>query len=159
MIMLMKKISFLFLFIVILFAIACNNSTDAKEGDAIVRNRADSLVDEIDDGHNVGMARMASLTRAQQEVKRLLDSIGKLPAKAKQQIAPYTARLSSLLDSLNEADSSMSKWMREYRWNEAFKSVEEKIKYLEPEKEKVERVKQSILNSIQSADSLLQREF
>jgi hypothetical protein len=125
----------------------------------VVRTKADSLADEIDDGHNTGMARMASLTKAQQEVTRILDSIGKLPAKVRQSASPYTEKLSSLLQDLNQADSSMEKWMHEYKWNAVFNSVEEKIRYLEPEKEKVAKVKEAILNSIEKADSLLKKEF
>jgi hypothetical protein len=139
------------------FLPACNNS--ASEDRAEVRTQADSLADEIDDGHNKGMARMASLTRAQQRVKQLLDSISKLPARAKQQSGPFQAKLSDLLNELNEADSAMTKWMNEYKWNQRFNSVEERIKYLEPEKKKVNEVKESILNSIHKADSLLNREF
>jgi hypothetical protein len=151
---------FLFLFAtLIIIMTACNNSGEEQTTGAVVRTKADSLADEVDDGHNIGMAKMAPLTRAQQEAKRLLDSIAKLPGKAQQAASPYQQKLSGLLEELDAADSSMQKWMREYKWNAVFNSVEEKIKYLEPEKEKVTKVKNAILNSIQRADSLLKREF
>lgn len=153
----MKKKIISVLACLLMILAACNNTAETE--DKTVRTKADSLADEVDDDHIDGMAKMASLTKAQQEVKRLLDSVGKLPSKAQKAALPYKEKLAGLLQDLDEADSSMQKWMREYKWNTVFSSVEEKIKYLEPEKEKVTKVKQAILGSIAKADSLLRKEF
>lgn len=139
-----------FLFAVLLLTtagiIACNNS-------------GKKLVDAINEGHNSGMARMGQLTRAQQETIRLLDSIARLPVAAREAAAPYQARLESLLQELNDADLSMNKWMNEYKWDSTFTSVRKKVGYLRVEKEKVTRVKEAIVNSLQKADSVLQQKF
>src|SRR5690242_3155063 len=67
---------------------ACNNSTETKH-ETVTKTKADSLLDEVDDGHAVAMGKMARLNRTEQEVSRLIDSIGKLPAKARDAAAPY----------------------------------------------------------------------
>ena len=63
------------------------------QNDAVVKTKADSLLDDVDDGHAIAMGKMGRLNRTQQEVSRLIDSIGKLPAKAREAAAPYKAKL------------------------------------------------------------------
>jgi hypothetical protein len=153
-----KKLLFLAAGLMMLFT-ACNNSADTSHGNAVVKTKADTLFDEVMDGHNIGMGKMGKLTRAEQEVGRILDSIGKLPSKARQAAEPYKAKLESLLNDLKQADFSMNKWMDEFKIDSAAQNVEERIKYLFSEKVKVTGVKESILNSLQKADSLLKRKI
>jgi hypothetical protein len=154
----MKRICFFILAGTLLSIAACNNA-GKESSPAVVRTLADTLENEVNEGHNTGMLKMAPLTRAQQEATRLLDSIGKLPARAQQAAAPYKARLENLLRDLNYADVSMNKWMSEYKWDSAFTGPKEKISYLQSEKEKVSKVKEAILGSLQKADSVLRRKF
>jgi hypothetical protein len=153
----MKKKFFLLGAGLILLVSACNNSADPHTGNAVTKTKADTLYDEVMDGHNTGMAKMGKLTRAEQEVTRLLDSVSKLPAKARQAAHPFTTNLDSLLIDLKHADLSMNKWMNEFKIDSAAQNAEERIKYLLSEKSKVTEVKESILNSLQKADSLLKR--
>lgn len=141
-----KKTIFLLLAGLILLA-ACKNPDE------------DTLLNEVNDGHNAGMARMGRLTRAQQEATRLLDSLNKLPAKARQAAGPYKTKLESLLRDLDYADFSMNKWMSEFNWDSSFANARGKISYLQTEKEKVTKVKEAIISSLQKADSLLDRRF
>jgi hypothetical protein len=138
---------------------ACNNPGKNPALEKKERTPADTLTDAVNEGHNIGMARMGQLTRAQQQTLRLLDSIAKLPAKARQAAIPYKARLQNLLQDLDHAELSMNKWMNEYKWDSTFASVKEKISYLQEEKEKVNVVKDAILSGLQKADSVLQRKF
>ncbi len=153
----MKKIA-RFLFIATLFSLcACNNSGGDKTSDN--KATADSLEDEVMDGHNVGMAKMIKIDKAQAEVNRLIDSISKLPAKARDAAQPLKARLDSLLKDLDYAEFAMNKWMEEYNFDSAKDNIEERIKYLTEEKLKVDKVKDAILGSLQKADSLVKAKF
>lgn len=142
----------------ILLAAACNNP-DPTPGNAVVKTKADTLLDEVNDGHNIGMARMGQLTRTQQETSRLLDSINQLPSKLQAAAASYKSGLEKLRQELNYAESAMDSWMSEFKWDSTFASNDSKISYLETEKEKVTKVKEAILGSLQQADSLLKKKL
>ena len=148
-----------FLFVLALTAItACNNSADTKK-DAVTKTKADSLLDEVDDGHAMAMGKMGKLDRTKQEVSRLIDSIGKLPAKAREAAAPYKAKLQNLLEELKTADVNMTQWMESFNMDSAINNTEERIRYLTTEKIKVNKVKEALLNSLQKADSVLKAKF
>jgi hypothetical protein len=161
----MKKFIFSIsvLFVVL---IACNNSEDktaetpgTKTMQADSLKQADSLEKEVMDGHNVGMARMSKMSKLQQEARRLIDSLDKLPAKAKEAARPYRAKLESLVNNLENAKASMNKWMEEFRYDSGRNDLEKRIKYLEEQTIKVSKVKETILGSLQEADSLIKSKF
>ena len=153
----MKK--FTFVAISFLFLIACNNNTNNSQGinsnDKIPKTQVDSLMTYVMDGHNVGMGKMSKISKMQNEITRVLDSIAKLPAKAQQAAAPYKVKLDSLKADLGYAEMAMDKWMGEFSMDSAVNNVEQRIKYLSDEKMKVGKVKEAIISSLQKADSLL----
>ncbi|MBK5273326.1 MAG: viral A-type inclusion protein, partial [Bacteroidia bacterium] len=51
------------------------------------------------------------------------------------------------------------KWMDEFNMDSAINNLDERIKYLADEKLKVTTVKESILNSLQKADSLIREKI
>lgn len=102
---------------------------------------------------------MGRLTRLEQQAKGLIDSLGKLPAKARQASVPYKLRLDSLLKDLQYADFAMNKWMEEFKMDSAANDVKERIRYLDDEKLKISKVKEAILNSLQRADSILKKKI
>lgn len=144
--------------------IACNNS-GKKNNDPgadktdVPKTTADSLMKDIDDGHMMGMSKMAKLHNTRKEVQRIIDSIGTLPAKAQQSVAPYLARLQSVIKDLDYADFGMDKWMTEFDMDSALDNLEQRIKYLTEEKLKVEKMKEAMLTSLQKADSILKAKF
>ena len=152
-----KNFFFLYTGLSILIA-ACNNSSDSN-GNAVVKTKADTLFEEVMDGHNIAMGKMGKLTTAEQQVNRVLDSISKLPAKAKEAATPYKVKLDSLLTDLKQADLSMNKWMEEFSIDSFSQNIQERINNLSSEKSKVSQVKDDVLNSLQKADSLLKRRF
>lgn len=160
----MKKLLLPFLALII-FA-ACNNS-DKKSVGVIghdhdnnePKTQADSLMAEVMDGHNVGMAKMSKISNMQKEVQRVLDSIATLPAKAKQAALPLKAKLDAVAADLNYAEMAMDKWMTEFNMDSAVNNMQERIKYLTDEKDKVGKVKNAILTGLQKADSLLKAKF
>src|SRR4029078_11889945 len=125
------------------------------KNETVTKTKADSLLDEVDDGHPRAMGRLARLNRTQQRARRLIDSIGKLPAKARDAAAPYKAKLETLLEELKTADTNMNQWMESFNMDSAINNTEERIKYLATEKIKVNNVKDAVLNSLQKADSVL----
>ena len=63
------------------------------------------------EGHDIAMPKSMKIPDLQKETKRLIDSIGKLPAKAQEAAAPYKAKLEALYKDLGDAYASMDKWM------------------------------------------------
>ena len=148
--------------LVIVTIIACNDEANEHNGHGKAnepKTQADSLMNDVMDGHNTGMAKMGKLTRAEQTTRRLLDSIAKLPAKARQAAEPLKTKLDSLQKELSYAEFAMNKWMEEFNMDSAVNDAKERINYLGSEKLKVSKVKEAILNSLQKADSLIKEKF
>ena len=120
---------------------------------------ADSLWEQVMEGHDVGMAKMSKLEKAQNEANRLIDSINRLPGNLKNAAEPYKVKLDSLVKRLSYADFAMNKWMEEMNWEAKKMEVEARINYLKDEKIKVDKMKAAILNSLSEADTLLSRKF
>jgi hypothetical protein len=155
----MKKI---ILPLAVLFIIAaCNNADKKHDGHTTnaPKTAADSLMAVIDDGHMVGMSKIGKLHNTQKQVQGIIDSIGKLPAKAQQAVAPYVTQLKSVIKDMEYADFSMDKWMTEFEMDSAVDNLEQRIKYLTEEKLKVGKMKEALLTSLQKADSLLKAKF
>jgi hypothetical protein len=137
---------------------ACNNSAD-NDNKTVTKTEADSLYDQVMDGHDAGMGKMGKLTRIQQEVVRLIDSIGKLPAKTREAATPYKAKLENLLAELKSSEKGMNQWMESFNIDSAVTESKERLNYLANEKIKVSKVKDAILNTLQKADTVLKKRF
>lgn len=158
----MKKSIFCFGLLVTISLVACNDAANehtGKEKHNQPKTQSDSLLNDVMDGHNVGMAKMGKLTRAEQTTRRLLDSIATLPAKARQTAEPLKTKLDSLQKDLSYAEFAMNKWMEEFNMDSAVNDAKQRIEYLGSEKVKVTKVKEAILNSLQKADSLIKDKF
>jgi hypothetical protein len=130
---------------------ACNNSADNGNK---TKTRADSLMDQVMEGHNIGMAKMDKIGASQKKVQQAIDSISKLPGETQKAAASYKYQLDSLLDRLKYAEYAMDKWMEEFNMDSSLDNSEERIKYLEAEKIKVEKVKEAMVSSLAKTDSL-----
>lgn len=152
----MKKIFFVSSVFLSIIIAACSNA-DKKTAEETKPSitKADSLENDVMEGHNIAMPKSMKIPDLQKETKRLIDSISKLPAKAQQTAALYKAKLESLVNDLDDAGSAMNKWMEEFNYDSARDNIELRIKYLEEEKLKVGKVKEAVLGSLQKADSLL----
>ena len=161
----MKKVFSMFLLSSVIIMSGCNNSNNNRSSDQDTTQPkskeaiADSLYDDVMDGHNVGMARFVTLQKARAEANRLIDSLQKLPAQAKQAAAPYKARLDSLVVDLQYAEDAMNKWMDNFNLDSAKNDIEKRIQYLADEKVRVNKVRDAILESLQSADTLIKSRF
>ncbi len=154
----MKKLFIPILAFLMIFTAGCNNSTDNKT-DNTAKAQEDSVFRLVMDGHNVGMAKMGKLSKAQIEVKRLLDSISKLPASAVKAAEPLKSKLDTLLKDLGNAESGMNKWMEDFSYDTLKTDLKERINYLSNETISVNGIKEKILGSLQKADSLLHKKF
>ena len=154
----MSKLKLLIAVTAVLAFLACNNEKKEDQngqGKNEPKTQADSLMADVMDGHDVGMAKYGKLQAMEKKVKASLDSISKLPAKARESLAPYKAQLDSVAADLSYAIFAMDKWMEEFNMDSAQDDMQKRIQYLLDEKMKVGKVKEAILNSLGKADSLL----
>jgi len=82
----MKK---LILFAAVCLLFACNSKKE--EGKAAATDQktmADSLMEQVMDGHDAGMSKYGKMQGYKKQIDFLLDSISKLPAKAREASAP-----------------------------------------------------------------------
>src|SRR5688500_18289177 len=158
----MKIVFIAFIFLSAIRIMSCNDSKTSHSGHGKNNEpitQADSLMKDVMYGHNIGMAKMGKLTRAEQRTRRLLDSIEKLPEKAREAALPLKVKLDRLQTDLSYAEFAMNKWMEEFNMDSAHNNVEERIDYLGSEKLKFSKVKEAILGSLQKADSILKEKF
>lgn len=154
----MKKKNLLPIAVAVLLLTACNNNN--QHGDhargAEPKTTVDSLLKDIDDIHIVGMSKMGQLNTWQQKAQRFIDSLSKLPAKAKAETESLRAKADSLLSELNYADYAMNTWMPEFysHADTLADKVDLRLNYLRTEKEKAEKVTAAIVEGIRKADSL-----
>ncbi len=156
----MKKIVVVFTVFAFTVICACNNS-DKNNGEIKLspKERADSLEKQVLEGHDIAMPKSMKIPNLQKETKRLIDSVDKLPAKARQAAEPYKGKLEAVYKELGDAYASMEKWMDDFDYDSAKDNLEQRIKYLADEKLRVEKVKEAVLGSIKKADTLLKEKF
>lgn len=151
----MKK---LILPVIALFVLAaCNNQKEHEHNHGskeTPKTQADSLMVDVMDGHDVGMAKYGRLKEVEKQINAAVDSVAKLPAKAQAAAAPYKAQLDAVGADIRGAILAMDTWMQEFNMDSAVDNMEQRIKYLNDEKLKVGKVKEAILGSLQKADSL-----
>lgn len=158
----MKKYFTIIITALLIASASCNNDSKTEESTVIKedpKTEADSLMAEVMDGHDVGMAKYGKLNAMQNKVQGMIDSIGKLPAKTRTALAPYKANLDQLLTDLKSAKEGMDKWMDEFNMDSAVNDAQQRVKYLMDEKLKVNKVKKSILESLQKADSIISQKL
>lgn len=147
--------------IIIFICTACNNSSsdtvpERKDGyTVILKTKEDSLFHEVMEGHNIGMARMGKIKGYISNVQQSMDSIKNLTPSLRSNAADYSDVLESLLKELQNAESGMNVWMDEFNIDSAKENLDKRLQYLEDEKERVNKVRDDILNSIRKVDSLL----
>ncbi len=134
------------------FSLACNNAATTDEPNP----QEDSLFNQVLEGHDVGMAKYGKLKRSIAEVGRLLDSLNNLPEEKLDPL--YRKDLMDLQQELNGALKGMDDWMTGFVMDSAKDNPDQRIKYLESERDKVTKVREDILNSLQRADTVLRAE-
>src|SRR5687767_6082616 len=121
-----RKFSYLFIISLLVLA-ACNNADkkhDRHKDEPT--SQADSLMQDVMDGHDVGMAKYSKLGLMEKKIKASLDSIAKLPAKTREGLAPYKARLDSAAADLSYAMVAMDQWMEEFDMDSAKNDLQQR---------------------------------
>ncbi|HKH60258.1 MAG TPA: hypothetical protein VKA49_05475 [Flavitalea sp.] len=146
-------------FLLLIFVVglcACNDEPEKsvrKDGfTPVLNNKEDSLYHDVMEGHDIGMAKIGTLRKQLNRVTHELDSMNKLTGKNIDQHRKQA--LIDLQEDLSYADHAMFTWMQEFDIDSAKSDRSRRLEYLESEKNKVQRVKENILNSLQRADSL-----
>jgi len=135
--------------------LACNNSAE-NHGKA-ARTHADSLMEEVMENHNIGMAKMGKIREGKRKIQLVLDSISRLPTDLQKNSAEYKRQLDSAFNRLTFAGDAMDKWMEEFNMDSAANDDKMRIEYLQSEKIKISQVRDFMVSSLQKTDSLLRR--
>lgn len=141
---------------------ACHNSGGDKHSQhqtgkdtTVPKTPAEMLYEEVMEAHDAVMPKMGKVRGAQERAKLMLDSLSKLAPKAQDAASGLKKELENLVNDLNYADYAMDQWMTGFNLDSAQNTAEDiRVKYLQPEKEKVTKVKTAILNGLAKADSL-----
>ena len=148
------------LVVVLSLLAGCKNDNheheDRKDGfSETAKTPEDSLYQLVMDGHDAGMGKLGKIKAYLGQAKAGLDSVGKLkasPEKEKLQQAYM-----DIQEDLNYAEYGMNTWMEEFNPDSATGNPAARFQYLAGEKEKVDKVKESILVALQKADSLFKK--
>ena len=139
---------------------ACNNAAhehvDRKDGfSETAKSPEDSLFQAVLDGHDVGMAKLGKIRTYLDLSRKGLDSLMKVKASPEKEILQQAYM--DIQEDLNYAEYGMNTWMEAFNPDSAKENMETRIKYLTSEKDKVDKVKENILSSLQRADSLFKK--
>ncbi len=137
---------------------ACNNATDhaGHRADGYSHkpeNAEDSLFQLVMDGHDVAMGKMGKIKGFQEQAKKALDSIAKLPAGAARNQLEQAYK--SVQEDLNYSVFSMDSWMEAFEPDSAKDDNAKRLEYLQSEADKVGKLKTGILATLARADSLM----
>lgn len=141
---------------VLFLFIACNNSSETRP---TAKTKADSLMDEVIEGHNTAMPKMSKIEKAKSNIQHVIDSLSKLPTEVQKKLLPYRMQLDSTFNRLTFANYGMDKWMNEFNMDSFKNNKDEQVKYLESEKLKITKVNEIMINSLKKADSLLKNKM
>lgn len=140
---------------------ACNNSSSDKTPDrqngysTVPGNKVDSLLEEIGQAHDFGMSKTRQLKGLQISCSHFLDSMHSITAPLSEKSKAYVQSMIAAREDLNRADSAMNEWMDKFSPDSLVSNTDQRIKYLESEKEKVVKVRELLSSSINRADSLV----
>lgn len=147
-------------FFLMVGAIACHGGEEQegrKNGFSDeLKTHEDSLFHDIMEGHDVAMVRMNVISNYLEKTKKALDSLQKLPIEKVDVL--YQQDLIDLQEDLNYAQYSMNTWMDEFKVDSNKNDKALREQYLEKEKEKVIKMKEAVLSSLQRADSLFNKQ-
>lgn len=141
--------------IAVLLNISCNNNSKSPETKS--KSKVDSLMDDIMANHGTGMAKMNKISVVQGQMQHLLDSITGLHRGSNKENTVLKTDLDSLLAHLRSVESRMNQWMDEFNMDSLENKPEERIQYLESERQKTEMMKNDMISLLQKSDSLLVR--
>jgi len=145
---------FLYLSLLISFVAGCNNETNTKSSEG--KTRADTLMNEVMQHHNEGMAAMSKIDDRSKKMQLILDSFRAHPL-AGQNSRSYQEHIDSAFQNLKRANAAMENWMDHFNMDSFSNNLSERVRYLESEKLKISAVNDTMMKSLKVADSLLEK--
>lgn len=144
----------IFLILAVVSFVACGDGGNtANVTDDGPKTQADSLLQEVIDGHDVAMPKMKKLERLAKESKAAIDSLAALPA-AKQNDFLRT-RLQTIHTNLLDAEQKMHEWMKGFKYDSLKDNETARVQYLQDQKTSVTIMKDAVLGSIEKAEAVL----
>ena len=152
----MKKLIYSLIGVCVLATGCTDAANDAQRKDGYSqkpKSLEDSLFKLVINGHDVGMAKISKIRQAGNEIQTLIDELSKKTGNRKNDSLLAAAKQVKL--QLDAADQGMNQWMETFNPDSMVGKEQERIAYLKDEQVKVEKVRDSILNSISGAEALL----
>ena len=131
-------------------------NTDNVPSEPPAEERAEkALQDEVIGIHDEVMPKMDNLMRLKMKLQVKIDSLRESNSTEKAKID----ELLRLTNRLQKADSAMMTWMRQFKMVRDSVSHEQRMEYLEAEKERIEEVKRKMNESLEEASKFLENNF
>lgn len=128
-----------------LFLLSCGNSEKKKE---------EQLYREVMEIHDEVMPHMGEVMQLTKELDKNIDQLKSEDSTTNPQ--PSIEHLTTLKQNLSDADEAMMNWMRKFNTEMDSMSHEEKMHYLQDEKEKIQEVKVQVSTVIQEAKEAIE---
>lgn len=138
----MKK--FAILLVAIVMGTACGNGAEAEATEISAEDKVMELKKEIMEVHDKTMAQMNTMAKLRKELRQA-------SGEAQDTAAYYNA-----YQDLHQAHEDMMNWMRNFENPDEMEvSTEEKISYLDEQKQKVVQLEEYTNQSIEKAEAVL----
>lgn len=135
--------------IVLFFVSLCLNS--CKRNPYSENSKQSILFDEVMKIHDDVMPKTADINRIQRKLKKHLKSNGE------QMDATQKENILTTLDQLTKADDMMYDWMKKFEAPKSTVKEAEALQYLQSEKDKISKVSEAMLSSIDKGTKLLEQ--
>ncbi|MEQ8534699.1 MAG: hypothetical protein RIB86_22795 [Imperialibacter sp.] len=136
----MKKV--VFLLFMVASAAACSN--EQKE-------QKDALMAEVMAAHDEVMPKMGELRKTAKALQARADSLGALTG---QDFAAEISTLRQTAERIEDANEGMMEWMRQFEMPDNEAPIAEVLVYLKDQKEKIDKVKDDMLKSLEEGKAL-----
>lgn len=141
----------LYVRLIFCFLLACSPERRNEENIVVSEippeERAEkALLDDVIDTHDEIMPKMDDLMMLKAQLQKKLDSLIFEEADGEE-----LTHLKEKIDQLEKADSAMMTWMRQFKAVRDTVTHEQRIRYLEQEKERIEKVEKMMNNAIEDA--------
>jgi len=136
----MKKV--VFLLFMVATATACSN--EQKE-------QKDALMAEVMAAHDEVMPKMGELRKTAKNLQAKADSLSTL---TDQDFAAEISTLRQTAKRIEDANEGMMEWMRQFEMPDNEAPIAEVLVYLKDQKEKVDKVKDEMLKSLEEGKAL-----
>lgn len=146
----MKNV-FLFLLLSVFAFSACQSGEQAPSEEELMAEQ-DQLWDEVMAAHDEVMPKMSEIKRLERDLSAMIGEESALDAEAQEKVGKVVQQLSA-------AGEGMMDWMSKIRQLEPLRKEMDHaqiIEYLKGEKEKITKVQQDMLQSIEDGTSLME---